>query len=45
LADAFEALKLAILRHKADGWRQISLDDVTVALDSLKELAWAPSID
>jgi len=45
LADAFEAFKLAILRHKADGWRQISLDDVTAALDALKELAWAPSAD
>lgn len=45
LADAFEAFKLAILRHKADGWRQISLDDVMGALESLKELAWAPSVD
>lgn len=45
LADAFEAFKLAILRHKADGWRQISLDDVTAALDALKELAWAPSVN
>lgn len=45
LADAFEAFKLAILRHKADGWRQISLDDVMGALNSLKELAWAPSVD
>jgi len=45
LADAFEAFKLAILRHKADGWRQISLNDVLGALESLKELAWAPSVD
>jgi len=45
LADAFEAFKLAILRHKAEGWREISLDDVTGALASLKELAWAPSFD
>jgi hypothetical protein len=45
LADAFEAFKLAILRHKAEGWRQVSLDDVTGALNSLKELAWAPSVD
>ena len=45
LADAFEAFKLAILRHKADGWRQISLDDVMGALESLKQLAWAPSVD
>ncbi len=45
LADAFEAFKLAILRHKAEGWRQVSLDDVTGALESLKELAWAPSVE
>jgi hypothetical protein len=45
LADAFEAFKLAILRHKAEGWQQVSLDDVTGALESLKELAWAPSVD
>lgn len=45
LADAFEAFKLAILRHKAEGWKQISLDDVLGALESLKELAWAPSVD
>lgn len=45
LADAFEAFKLAILRHKAAGWQQISLDDVMGALESLKELAWAPSVD
>ena len=45
LAEAFEAFKLAVLRHKADGWRQISLNDVLGALESLKELAWAPSVD
>ncbi len=45
LADAFEAFKLAILRHKAEGWRQISLNDVLGTLESLKELAWAPSVD
>lgn len=45
LADAFEAFKLAILRHKADDWRQISSEDVLAALDALKELAVAPSMD
>ena len=43
LAEAFEAFKLAILRHKADDWRQISRDDVLASLDALKELATAPS--
>lgn len=42
LADAFDAFKLAILRHKAEGWQQISCADVLASLDSLKELALAP---
>ncbi len=42
LAEAFEAFKLAILRHKADDWQQISRDDVLASLDALKELALAP---
>jgi hypothetical protein len=41
-ADAFEAFKLSILRHKSEGWQQISRDDVLGALDALKELAIAP---
>lgn len=45
MAEAFEALKLAILRHKTADWRDISLDDVLAALDALKDLARAPSID
>jgi len=45
LADAFESFKLAILRHKTEGWEQISRDDVLASLDSLKELAMAPSAD
>ncbi|MBP90906.1 MAG: hypothetical protein CMJ64_30045 [Planctomycetaceae bacterium] len=45
LADAFEAFKLAILRHKTEGWDQISRDDVLASLDALKELALAPSAD
>jgi hypothetical protein len=38
LSEAFESLKLAILRHKADEWREISADDVLRTLDSLKAL-------
>jgi hypothetical protein len=45
LADAFDAFKLAILRHKAEGWLQIRCDDVLASLDALKELALAPSAD
>jgi hypothetical protein len=44
-AEAFDALKLAILRHKADSWAQISLDDVVASLDALKQLARSPSSD
>lgn len=43
LSDAFEAFKLAILRHKSDDWTQVSRDDVLASLDALKELARAPS--
>ena len=45
LAEAFDAFKLAILRHKQDSWEQISRDDVLASLDALKELALAPSAD
>ncbi len=43
LAEAFESFKLALLHHKTDGWRQISLGDVLRTLDALKSLAEAPS--
>jgi hypothetical protein len=43
LADAFENFKLALLHHKTDGWRQISLGNVLQTLDALKALAAAPS--
>ncbi len=43
LAEAFDAFKLALLRHKTDGWEEVSLEDVVGALDSLKQLATAPS--
>lgn len=42
-ADAFEGFKLSILRHKSEGWQQISCTDVLGALDALKELAIAPN--
>lgn len=41
LADALEGLKVAILRHKLGGWKEISRDDVIAALDALKHLALA----
>ena len=44
IAEAFEAFKLAILRHKTEGWKQISCDDVLATLDALKELAAAPAV-
>jgi len=43
LAEAFESFKLAILRHKTEGWELISRDDVLACLDALKELVLAPS--
>ena len=43
LADAFESFKLALLRHKTDGWQHVSLSDALKAIDSLKSLVLAPS--
>jgi hypothetical protein len=43
LQEAMDALKLAILHHKADGWSAIGVADVLRALDGLKALATAPS--
>jgi hypothetical protein len=45
VADAFEQFKLVILRHKAERWSQISCDDLLASLDSLKQLALAPSAE
>jgi hypothetical protein len=45
LADAFDAMKLAILHHKRDNWQAISAADVLHALDALKSLVTAPSDD
>jgi hypothetical protein len=43
LAEAFDAMKLAILRHKTDGWRDISAIDTLRALETLKALVQAPA--
>jgi hypothetical protein len=43
LAEAFDAMKLAILRHKRDGWRAITAADLLRTLDALKALVTAPS--
>jgi hypothetical protein len=45
MVDAFEAMKLAILRHKGSKWTEVPLDDVLTSLESLKQLALAPSSD
>lgn len=42
LAEACEAFKLAILRHKLDNWRQIAAADVLGCLDALHQLVLAP---
>ena len=42
VVEAFEGYKLAILRHKREGWGQITLDEMLATLDSLKELALTP---
>lgn len=43
LAEAFDAMKLAILRHKREEWRDIALADCLRTLDALKALAAAPT--
>ena len=45
VGDAFEYFKLAILRHKAINWEEISQDDLLAALDALKEFVLAPAVD
>lgn len=45
VADAFENFKLVVLRHKSEGWSDISRDDMLAALDSLKQLALAPNVE
>jgi hypothetical protein len=41
LAEAVESFKLAIIRHRLDGWREVSCRDVVIALDALKSLTLA----
>jgi hypothetical protein len=43
LAEAFDTMKLAILRHKTSGWEAIAAADVLRSLDALKALVTAPS--
>jgi hypothetical protein len=43
MGEAYEALKLSIIRHKFAGWQQISRDDVLTAIDALRELTVAPA--
>lgn len=43
LLEAFDGLKLAILRHKADDWSQVSPEDVVAHLGALQQLISAPS--
>ncbi len=45
VADAFEAYKLVIIRHKLNDWEDISRDDMLMTLDSLKALVVATSGD
>ncbi|MHC4177404.1 MAG: hypothetical protein ACYSWU_07855 [Planctomycetota bacterium] len=45
LNKAYEAFRRAISRHKRAGWRRISLGDVLVVLDALKQLAMEPAED
>ena len=45
VAEAFESMKLAILRHKSADWADIARDDLLVVLDSLKALAMAPTVE
>ena len=42
VSEAFEAYKLAILRHKVAGWHEVSLSQLLASLEALKQLALAP---
>jgi hypothetical protein len=42
LEDAMEAFKVAILRHKLGGWREVSAEAVLQSLDALKQLVVSP---
>jgi len=42
LADAFDQLKLSILTHKRNEWKEVALQDVIDTLEAFKALAAAP---
>jgi hypothetical protein len=42
LDEAVESLKLAILNHKIDGWREIRLEQMLGVIEALRQLALAP---
>jgi hypothetical protein len=41
MAEAFDTMKLAIMRHQADGWREVSADQTIQVLYYLMEVAMA----
>jgi hypothetical protein len=41
LAEAVECFKLAIIRHRAGGWREVTQRDIVITLDALKSLTLA----
>jgi len=43
LDEAVESLKLAILNHKIDGWREITRDGVLGVIEALRQLVLAPA--
>ena len=43
LYKAFHAFRRAILRHKRSGWREVSLDEVLLVLELLRQLASRPT--
>lgn len=43
LAEAFDGLKLVLLRHKTDGWQRISSEATLAWLDAMKSLVTAPT--
>ena len=45
VTEAFEGFKLVVLRHKSQGWEDVSREDMLAVLDALKELALAPSTE
>ncbi len=44
LADALEAFKLAIVRHRQAGWKDISRGQVLAVLDALRRFALSPAV-